>query len=57
MRGGREIVRADYSCSKAEKWRFGGGRWKMMGFLLISIIPIALLLELGITSPDIQLWN
>jgi len=57
MRGGREVVRADYSCSKAEHWRFGGGRWKMMDFLSMSIIPIALLLELGIASPDIQLQN
>lgn len=56
MRGGREVVQADYSCSKAENWRFGGGKWKMMNFLLINIIPIALL-ALAITSPDIQLQN
>lgn len=55
MRGGREAIRADYSCSKAEKQRFEGRRWKMMDFLQISIIPTVLLLELGITSPDIQL--
>lgn len=56
MRGRREVVRADYSCSKAENWRFGGGRWKMTNFVLISIMPVALL-ELGITSPKIQLQN